>query len=368
MNLFDVKYFLAGFAAIALFIGGFQVKPCFGKAYPFFHRGVRPIGMGGAFTALADDENALFYNPAGISRLDQLTFGIVNPIVDVSEKSIDLYKDIEDADLDDEQEVNDLLKEYAGEYQHFRVSLYPHVGFRLANVWMLIGALAQAQVDLDVRTPSWPEAHCDYVQDTALMAGAGLKLPITGLRVGASVKSVSRDSLEEVYTAPIIADDDFEDRLEDDIKSGAGFAIDVGVIYRMLFISGFETDIGLVIQNIPEMDMGDAKDVATQTNLGIAVAKSVARFKLIGVLDYMDVTQQYGEDDDIGKRLHMGLELQTPFFVSVRMGLNQGYFTAGATVDFRFLRLDFAAYTEEVGAYAGQREDKRYIGQLSLGW
>ncbi len=29
--------------------------------------GVRPLGMGGAFTALADDENALFYNPAGLA-------------------------------------------------------------------------------------------------------------------------------------------------------------------------------------------------------------------------------------------------------------------------------------------------------------
>lgn len=37
--------------------------------------GVRPMGMGGAFTALADDENALFYNPAGLGFLEQLRFG-----------------------------------------------------------------------------------------------------------------------------------------------------------------------------------------------------------------------------------------------------------------------------------------------------
>ncbi|MCX5749477.1 MAG: hypothetical protein NTZ10_04465 [Candidatus Saganbacteria bacterium] len=29
--------------------------------------GVRPIGMGGAFTAVADDSDAIFYNPAGLS-------------------------------------------------------------------------------------------------------------------------------------------------------------------------------------------------------------------------------------------------------------------------------------------------------------
>ncbi|MCL6643302.1 MAG: hypothetical protein K6T71_08330, partial [Candidatus Bipolaricaulota bacterium] len=31
--------------------------------------GVRPVGLGEAFTGLADDEYALFYNPAGLATL-----------------------------------------------------------------------------------------------------------------------------------------------------------------------------------------------------------------------------------------------------------------------------------------------------------
>lgn len=34
--------------------------------------GTRPIAMGGAFVAVADDENALFYNPAGMTSLREL--------------------------------------------------------------------------------------------------------------------------------------------------------------------------------------------------------------------------------------------------------------------------------------------------------
>lgn len=37
--------------------------------------GVRPLGLGGAFTGLADDEDALFYNPAGIAFLEGVRFG-----------------------------------------------------------------------------------------------------------------------------------------------------------------------------------------------------------------------------------------------------------------------------------------------------
>jgi hypothetical protein len=33
--------------------------------------GARPVGMGGAFAALADDENVLFYNPAGLAYLGE---------------------------------------------------------------------------------------------------------------------------------------------------------------------------------------------------------------------------------------------------------------------------------------------------------
>jgi len=37
----------------------------------FFFRGARPVGMGGAFIAVADDENAIFYNPAGLGMIQK---------------------------------------------------------------------------------------------------------------------------------------------------------------------------------------------------------------------------------------------------------------------------------------------------------
>ena len=37
--------------------------------------GTRPLAMGGAFTGLADDENALFYNAAGLALLTQAHLG-----------------------------------------------------------------------------------------------------------------------------------------------------------------------------------------------------------------------------------------------------------------------------------------------------
>ena len=41
-----------------------------GAQEPFFYDGTRALSLGKAFSALADDENALFYNPAGLTRME----------------------------------------------------------------------------------------------------------------------------------------------------------------------------------------------------------------------------------------------------------------------------------------------------------
>ena len=66
----------------------------------FFVHGIRPLGMGGAFVGVADDENALFYNPAGLTRLDSfhlglpllnLGVGIDGPTVEAVRDGVDFF-------------------------------------------------------------------------------------------------------------------------------------------------------------------------------------------------------------------------------------------------------------------------------------
>ena len=45
------------------------ISGVFASDTPFFFESARTIGMGGAFTAIADDENAILYNPAGLSKI-----------------------------------------------------------------------------------------------------------------------------------------------------------------------------------------------------------------------------------------------------------------------------------------------------------
>jgi hypothetical protein len=48
----------------------------------------RPASLGGAFTAVADDQNALFFNPAGLSFLDETFFALADVEVAGSHKAI----------------------------------------------------------------------------------------------------------------------------------------------------------------------------------------------------------------------------------------------------------------------------------------
>ncbi|MEK6577045.1 MAG: hypothetical protein AABZ05_05550, partial [Nitrospirota bacterium] len=90
---------------------------------PTLYRGIRPLGMGGAFITLSNDENAMFYNPAGLNDIEG--FGgveIINPLVEISKDSIDLYKDLQDIDSNNTTQVTDLLNRFIGEHQHLRTS------------------------------------------------------------------------------------------------------------------------------------------------------------------------------------------------------------------------------------------------------
>jgi hypothetical protein len=66
------KLTLALIAVFLLVTGGYGAE--FANVAAIFQLGPsgRPLGMGGAFLALADDESAAFYNPAGLGWIDQI--------------------------------------------------------------------------------------------------------------------------------------------------------------------------------------------------------------------------------------------------------------------------------------------------------
>ncbi len=347
----------------------FSVSLAPAAEYQGFHRGTRTLGMGGAFTAVADDQNAIYFNPAGLSQIKGFGLGILNPQVEVSDESIDLFSDFQDVDMDDSAAVADMMRKYIGDNNHIKLATDTYLGFKAGNAGIMVDAIAQANVNMRIRNPVWPEAQIDAITDYGVMLGAGIPVPgVSGLSVGATLKAIVRNSLNVVYTADVIADDDFEDTLDDDMVEGSSIGLDLGALYTTDAVPFTQVNVAVVAQNIPEMKFGDAADQKTQFNAGIALSQKAIGLRFTETLDIHDITDNLTGDESYEKKIHMGVEVALPVILSARVGLNQGYATAGATLDFKIFKVDVATYGEELGVIGGQTEDRRYVGQISAGW
>lgn len=346
---------------VALVLSCVLAAPATAREFPHFFQGVRPLGMGGAFTAVADDENALFFNPAGLAKVDQWSMGLINPLLESSESNSDLYKDVDDTDLDATSEVADLIRDNLGETAHFRLALFPHV----VTPNFAIGVLGQVQANLEARNVANPEMDVDALGTASGHLGYGHGFFNDILRVGAGAKYISASRLREVYTAADISADDFDTRVEDDMMDGDGFGFDVGVMVTAPVL--LKPTLGVVVLNVGDVDLGDAGVLPQQLNVGVSLAHDFSWVKITGAADILDITKDAGFDEDMNKRLHMGLEAKTKY-LALRTGLYQGYGSFGATIDLRLLKLDYANYAEEISSFAGGKPDRRHVAQVTIGW
>jgi hypothetical protein len=356
--------------SIFLLSGILFAKDIFAGELPVFYKGIRPLGMGGAFTAVADDENAMFYNPAGLNSIKGLGgVAVFNPYVEANKDVKSFYndvKDIADAQTNSEQSAlaADLLDKWLGKHVHLRAGMFPNVTFHNFG----IGFLGQATFDGEVHNPLG-------VNTLQLRGGYDLALLVSGaygfnvlngpLQVGITGKVVDRRMLDQTYTTRELVEQNGID-LGRDLQSGRGVGVDLGAIYSLpVFL---EPAVGVSLQNIGDVNLGDAGKLEQQMNLGAALHPPVGFGKLLIAVDIIDLTNQLGEDHDLAKRINMGVEYKFPMLVLLRAGLHQGYPSYGFTVDLWVLKASYAYYIEEIGAYAGQRPDRRNMAQISFGF
>ncbi|MBN2408057.1 MAG: PorV/PorQ family protein [Elusimicrobia bacterium] len=77
-----VKFIMRLGYCLAVFLGAFMVaEACGGTSGAAFLKiapGARPVGMGGAYTAVKGDVNALYYNPAGLGSIEKPQVGAMH--------------------------------------------------------------------------------------------------------------------------------------------------------------------------------------------------------------------------------------------------------------------------------------------------
>jgi hypothetical protein len=140
---------------------------------------------------------------------------------------------------------------------------------------------------------------------------------------------------------------------------------------------GIEVSTAFAINNILGGDYNHAI-IKPIKNIGDSPASSnrsfgfgVAGKRNVGILHDLTLgIESYDIGNNTGgsffRTLHIGAETRLLYVLIPRLGINQGYLTAGLAVDLKFLEIEAATWGEELGLNAGDSEDRRFGLRFSI--
>jgi hypothetical protein len=347
------------------------------------YKDIHIMKMGGANVGLGGSGTAVFYNPAGLSNLnkkDGAEIKLINLSVSTNENVLNIAEDglaLQDIQDSDEQslEAIRITKEHLGENNHFEVSNFSYIAKGVKNMHFSLGALSNMNLDFKTHRGFGTDGILDI--QSLIVGGAvfGLSYDYSKkISVGAGVKYLQYGSIQKNFTIGTVIEhtNNFDTYIKDEVlKDGTSIVFDLGGLYQM----SKHWQIGLSALNLG--GIGEEKHltyIPSTYNLGIGYQQDFTKSYLKKIqfgFDYIDLTNQYIESDKM-KKVRTGFEavfIDNPFItIKSGLGLYQGYYTAGLSFRLTVIEIALTTYAEEIGAYSGQDEDRRYLLNLTIGW
>jgi hypothetical protein len=336
---------------------------------PTLYRSAYYLGRGDTGISVAEEENAIFYNPAGLA----LGKGIykktvlVSPQLELSEATRDLARRLGAENAD----AVETVQQNIGKPNHFGSQNFTGLILRRAA----LGAFFSNNVNL-LAYKSADYGGMEVVQASADQnVGATFSLADSffskNLFMGITAKYLARGRGE--MTVISVEADKVSESLSDTgnfLGIGEGAGADFGLMWQ----GGGRSNpaFGMTIKDIgttaitPQEETDLDLDLKQTVNFGFSMEPGTKFSKLRLLADYHDALGAVIKNPY--KRLHLGGELTVLNMVGITGGLNQGYPTAGFYFDLYVLRMDFGYYTQELGERVGTRPDTRYFFRLTAGF
>lgn len=247
--------------------------------------GARSLAMGKAFTALADDPSAIYYNPAGLA--------LQNPI-QVALQHVFLYEDT---------------------MYDFGAITYPVSGIGTFGV----GYVRLGSMNFNARDERWTDLGEFNIADQAFILSYGREIT-SWLAMGLNLKVVNQANFE---------------------VSSTGFGIDAGIIWAPSNYVSFGIS---VINALPPTSL---KLIETAETYPVILKGGVA-LKLLGdrVIPTMDVEQEFSGRDF---KFRMGIDIYPFQQLALRAGLDETEVAFGAGFFWRPVRLDYSIGFSDIG-------------------
>ena len=335
----------------------------------FVRESIRARGMGNAFTAAANDEMLLFYNPAALRSVYYNMYEVVGFNTTTNENTKNLGKSSSSFSN---------IGSLAGKkiYNEANLGLLNHVNSRFG--WSLF---TNSLIDLKVRNPIIPYLETKAYAQAGIAGGMAWSFLDFQLDLGLGAKLVQRSGIDtklHIFDEGIIEfiEDTKTTKLQKKFASKAAFAPDAGVIYHFDSYHNMEPKVAFSLQNIGGLDFKGAGKVPMTMNIGVSTESEFNGIDIILAADYRDLAdsqEMISKGNIMSERnIKIGVEFgwQKLFnghhLISIRAGRNGPYNSVGWSLNLFGFKVDFAKYSEEIGGYAGELEDKRTSLQVSL--
>ena len=348
--------------------------PSFAKEFTYYARSPQALLMGDAFTAIADDEYTLYYNPAALGRHSGFTLYLANPNVSATNPLGDL-----DRFSDLPEDAVGIAGRFLGYPVHLGLGITP--GLKMGNFGLSL--FAQNHLNFKIMNITRPMLDIDYRYDRGFATGfaftsgkMGKKGTGRQFNFGVGLKYVKREALINNFALfstkllNIINQTETSDTtaLRDALgySKGRSWALDLAseMVIRPSSNSQFVAAIAAMDfggTHFTEYQGAQVQPQEMMLNTGIAWSQDWGLLDYQLSMDYVGITQPA----DAGTKIKMGGKLGLPL-LDVMLGYNGGYLSYGVGVEFWPLRLYAGFYGVELGAKYKQFVGNRALIYLSL--
>jgi hypothetical protein len=268
--------------------------------------GARALGMGGAFVGVADDVTTCFWNPAGLSLLDQREFSLMHAETFGSLLNQDFIA-----------AAFPLKRDEGSSTLAFSLQRLGGGGVKITDLEKKGQDISDTNLVVLLRE----ESHADY----AFFVSYSQQMK-SGVFWGANLKVIYRDLIT---------------------TSAFGVGADLGVLVKPYPFITLGANLMDLTSSFLFYDNGTTETINPTTKLGAALNRRLNEFNFILAAD-ADIRyegRKYSSQYWIGKLsadMHYGTEVSYKGKLNGRLGFDQGEFTAGAGVWINQFGLDVA--------------------------
>jgi hypothetical protein len=352
-------------------------------------KSIRQRGMGGAGIALANDANALFQNPAGLSQINGLKVHLISLRPELNQAALDKSDKLSgyasDFDKNDPGAISKMIKDLVPMTLGTNFAAMPTL--TLAWPGFGIGLFSQANAFAQLLNQNTPRLELTTQADGAAYLGLAGQFNLfeQNFFAGLSAKYIIRSTAYDEKTGNDKVVLGMADMIGGNptfnFSTAEGLGFDLGFLTTAETFLG-KTNFGLTIKNIATTLTGQktinnvttnvSSEIPISSTLGLAfTTKMVSDMPVVDFcVNDLTVAMDYdlfSQDSSFFKRVHLGVEKSVIWdLIKIRGGINQGYIVGGCGIDLLVLHLNYAYNTEAAGSEVGVKESSYHIVELGL--